>query len=138
MPYIGFEIVIPPQHHFQLFKHRLIQVNYFTALLADQMVVVPFVRRVVPDPPPTKVSLGYQAKPMEQLQCPVNGGNIEVRILLDHLGVDFLGADVIIAVFNGRQDHHTLRCQPVALLTQPVYDIALLVHTRQNTDYRTE
>lgn len=134
MPYIGFEFVIPPQQHFQVVKHRLIQVNYFTALLADQMVVVTFVRRVIPDPPPTEVGLGYQPKPVEQLHCPVYGGNIEVGILLDHLGVDFLGADVIIAVFNGRQDHHTLRCQPVTLLTQPVYDIVRLFHIRQNTD----
>ncbi len=138
MPYIGVELVIPPQHRFQVVKHRLIQVNYFTALLTDQMVVVPFVRRMIPDPPPTEVSLGYQAEPVEQFQCPIYGGNIEVRIFGHYLREYLLSADVVVAVFNGRQDHHALRRQPVALLTQSVYDIARLFHIRQNTDYRTE
>jgi hypothetical protein len=138
MPYIRLELVIPPQHQFQVVKYRLIQVNYFTALLTDQMVVVPFVRRMIPDPSPTEVSLGYQTKPMEQLQCPVYGGYIKVGIFGHYLREYLLGADVMVAVFNGRQDHQTLRCQTVALLTQPVYDIARLSHIRQNTDYRTE
>ena len=73
MSHIGVKFVIPPYYRLQAFQHRFVQVNYFTALLADQMVVVPFVRRMIPDPPPAEVSLGYQAKPMEQLQCPVYG-----------------------------------------------------------------
>jgi len=133
VPHIGGKVIIPLQHQLHMVHHRFIQVNYLATLLADQMVMVALVRRMIPDPPPAEVGLGYQAKPMEQLQRPVYGGNIEVRILLDHLGVDFLGADVIIAVRNGRQDHHALRRQPVALLAQTGKHIDRLFHTRRNT-----
>ena len=62
MPRIGVKLVILSQYRFQMVEHRLIQVNHFAAFLADQMVMVTLIRRMIPDPPPTKVGLGYQTK----------------------------------------------------------------------------
>jgi hypothetical protein len=133
--YIRLELVITPQYQLQMVHHRFIQVNYLAALLTYQMVMMAFIRRMVSDPPPAKVGFGYQTKPMEQLQRPVHGRYIQVRILLHHLGVYLFGADVMVAVPNGRQDHHTLRRQPVAPLTQTGDYISRLFHSKINTAY---
>ena len=135
MPYIGVELVIPPQHQPQVLQHRFIQVNHLAAFLADQMVVVTLIRRVISDSSPTKVGLGYQAKPMEQFQCPVHCRYIKMGILGYHLSVYFFSADVMVAVLNGSQDHHALRCQPVTLRAQTFSKIDCFLHTKRNITY---
>ena len=130
MAYIGGEIIILFQYLFQVIHYRFVKVNYLAAFLADQMVVMALIRRMIPDPPPAKVGLGYQLKSIEQLQCPIYRGYIQVGISCYHLGVYFLSANVVLAVFNGVQDHHSLRRQAIALFAQPAYNITRLFHMK--------
>ena len=128
MAYIRGKIIILLQHLFQVIHYRFIKVNYLATFLADQMMVMTFICRVIADPPPPEVSLGYQTKSMQQLQRPVHGGYIEVRISRYHLSIYLLRADVMVAFLDSIQYHHPLRRQAIPLLAQLVYNIARLFH----------
>ena len=64
------------------------------------MVVVPFIRRVIPHPATPKVCLGHQPKLLKQFQGTLDGGDVNIGILSHYLGIDFLSADVVVTIFN--------------------------------------
>jgi len=62
MPELGEEIVLPEQCFLKRDQQRLIKVNGSAAPPADKVVMMPLVGRVIAEPAPAEVSLGYQVE----------------------------------------------------------------------------
>jgi hypothetical protein len=73
MSQIGIESIFLKQGLFQRPQHRFIEVDDSSALLADQVVVMPLAHGVVSHPASAQVSFRRQAEPIEQVEGAVNG-----------------------------------------------------------------
>ena len=128
MPELGNEIVLSEQCFLKRDQQCLIKVNGSATLPADKVVMMPLVGRVIAEPAPTEVCLGHQVEFLQQFQCPINRGDIDIGEFGYHLGIHLFGADVVIAVLDGLKYHQPLRCQTISLLTQRAGYISYLLH----------
>ena len=80
------------------------------------MVMVPLPRRMIPEAASPQVGLCYQTELLQELQGAVDSRDINMGVFSHNLGIDFLGADMVIAILNSVYYHHPLRSQPISLL----------------------
>ena len=128
MPEVGSKAMLPKQGLLKRGQQRLIEVNDGATLPADEVVMAALVGRVIAEPAPAEVGLGHQGKLLQQVQGPVDSGDIDVGVSGDDMGIHLFSADVVIAVLDGVQYHQPLRCQPVALLAQRAGYVSNVLH----------
>ena len=128
MPEVGNEVVFPQQGLLKRGQQRLIKVNDGTALPTDEVVMASLVGRVIAEPAPAEVGLRHQGKLLQQVQGPIDSGDIDVGVSGDDLGIHLFSADVVIAVLDGLEYHQPLRCQPVAPLAQLAGNVSNVLH----------
>lgn len=107
--YVGPEPIPLKQGLLQRQKQGLIRLGGGTTTLTDQMMMVPFIHEMVAHTPLAHVSLRYQAQALQQLQVAIDSGDIYIGILGMNLGVDILGADMVIAALKCGDNKLALR-----------------------------
>jgi len=128
MPQVSAKFIFPEQSTLQGGQQGLIKVNYGTAFLADEVMMVPLLSRMVSNSTFPQVGLSDQTKPFKQFQGTIDGRDINIRVFGYHLGVDFLSADMIFTILDSRKYHHPLRRQPISLPAQFTDHIPGLFH----------
>ena len=119
---LGVEAVLLLQIGVQPVEDGFVHVLHAAAPAADQVVVVSFAHGVVDESAAAQVALRHEALCLEQLKCAVDGGDVEVGVLVVSLLEDFLGADVVVAGFYGLKHHHALRGHAKAFSPQLAED----------------
>jgi len=109
VPEVSLEAIFMFQCLAQGVNRALPEVYDDSAVLADEMMVMPLVCGVIPDSPFPQIGLHYQSKALEQLQGTVYGGDVYLRIYCSDLRVDLLHTDMVVALVNGCYNHHALR-----------------------------
>jgi hypothetical protein len=128
VPEVCAEFIFPEQSTLQGSQQRLIKVNYGTTFLADEVMMVSLLSRMVSNSTFPQVSLGDQTKPFKQFQSTIDGRDINIRVFGYHLSIDFLSTDMIFAILDSRKYHHPLRRQPISLPAQFADHIPGLFH----------
>ena len=64
--------------------------------------------RVISDTSVTQGDFSNQAKFLQQLQRPVNRGNIGIWILGPNLDIDLVSTDMLVTTVKSLNDHHSL------------------------------
>ena len=72
MPQVSAKFIFPEQSTLQGGQQRLIKVNYGTAFLADEVMMVPLLPRMVSNSTFPQVSLRDQTKSFKQFQGTVD------------------------------------------------------------------
>ena len=89
-------------------------------------MMMPLVCGVIAESSPAEVGLGHQAKPFQQFEGAVYGGDVYVGVFVADLSVYFLSTDMVVAAVYCGKYHPSLRCHPVALFSQSLGTTHLL------------
>ncbi len=88
------------------------------ALAADEVEMRTMLVRRIHDPAVPQVDAADEANINQQVEGPVNGGEVECFAAHMDNGKNFLGSHVTIAVSDCVHDHLSLRGNPVAALAE--------------------
>jgi hypothetical protein len=102
MPKVSDEPIFPEQCILEGTQKGLIKVNYGTTLATNEVMMMAFFGGMVPDPSSPQVGLGDHAKPFQEVKGAVDSRDIYIGEPGNHLAMNFLGANVVIAIFNSR------------------------------------
>jgi hypothetical protein len=98
----------------------VVQVGHLAASIAHQMVVRDLLFHLEETPGGAQVRLSHQSETDEQLEGAVDGGHVDVRKLLLHLGTDIFGTHMRAVLSQDVPHEGALGGQPVAeLLERP-------------------
>jgi hypothetical protein len=129
MPEVGDKPVFLEQGFLERGQQQFIEVDYSATATTNKVMMMSFICRMVPDAASPQVGLGDHAEFFQEVQGAVNCGYINIGESGSDLGMDFLGADVVIAVLNSREYHESLRGHPITLPAQQTGNILIPVHS---------
>ena len=113
--HVGLEAERAPQLRGEVGDHVHVGLDDVRAVPADEVDVVMAVRQVVRRGAVPEVGMADQPELLQELQGPVDGGDVHARRRPAHLAEDVVGRRVLQLV-HGLQNELALRRQPVATL----------------------
>jgi hypothetical protein len=115
---IGRKGVLVAQFFLDGREHAGVHLGHFTALAADEMMVMRVAVDFVRDATTTKISRIDQSSPDEQVERAIHRRFVEVRVSRADARDDFVGGKMSAAVTDDLKNHFTLRGAPMPALSQ--------------------
>jgi len=113
---LGLEAALMPELLSKVVEGRFRQFHHLSTHLADKVMVMSLFDMMITKASLAEIGFHHKAELLEELQRPVDGRDVGIRVAPPYPVEDFLGADVAVHAVDSIDYHQPLGSQPVAML----------------------